>query len=73
MSIQDVARQQERTNRVVLAHQRKMREIAKEISDFRAHLASEEFTGAEDGDRKDWISTADVDRWLAGLLSKVNE
>jgi hypothetical protein len=24
-------------------------------------------------ERKDWISTADVDRWLAGLLSTLND
>jgi hypothetical protein len=35
-----------------------------ELSAFRAHLALPKFNGVEDGERKDWIATADVTAWI---------
>ena len=32
--------------------------------EFRAHLQSSKFVNGEAGDRNDWISVADVQRWL---------
>lgn len=41
------------------------------IADLRAHLQSAKFQGIDqDGDRKDWIATADVLRWLDGIDGK---
>lgn len=34
------------------------------IHEFRAYLNSPKFTGTENGERKDWIATADVLHWL---------
>lgn len=31
---------------------------------FRLHLHSAKFTGTENGERKDWIATGDVLKWL---------
>lgn len=40
-----------------------------EISNFRAFLRSDKFTGIrQDGNRLDWISTKDVDNRLINLL-----
>lgn len=33
--------------------------------EFRLHLASTKFVNCESGDRNDWISVADVNRWLS--------
>jgi len=42
---------------------------AEAIQEFRIHLAGEKFTGFEtDGSRKDWISVADVNAWLARIV-----
>lgn len=41
---------------------------------LRAHLDSSKFKGADlDGERKDWISTEDVRRWLAVIENDVND
>lgn len=55
----------------------KLAEISREIRDFRTFLLSDKFRGTDIGaapccrriitERKDWIATGDVDRWLAGL------
>jgi acid stress-induced BolA-like protein IbaG/YrbA len=38
------------------------------LHDFRAHLISAKFQGQDpDGSRRDWIATADVNRWLDTL------
>ena len=38
---------------------------AERLQEFREHLASPKFNHvAQDGSRTDWISTADVSRWL---------
>lgn len=42
------------------------------INEFQQHLASPKFTTLEDGERKDWISTADVLRWLRYIDSGIN-
>jgi hypothetical protein len=34
------------------------------IAEMRAHLQSSKFQPQADGTRGDWISTADVQRWL---------
>ena len=52
-----------------------MRRILKRIEDtaqsFRVELFSDKFTGVDcNGDRKDWISTKDVDQWLQKLHSQ---
>jgi hypothetical protein len=40
------------------------------LADFRAHLASAKFSGADaDGTRKDWIATSDVNSRLPDLVS----
>ncbi len=40
------------------------------VQEFRVHLAGPKFTGTEqDGSRKDWISTADANRWLDYILN----
>jgi len=39
------------------------------IRSFRAYLESPKFCG----DDKDWISTGDVSRWLAAVVSEGNE
>lgn len=40
-----------------------------EIQDFLRFLSSDKFTGLENGERKDWISTADVIHELQQLRS----
>ena len=43
-------------------------EVSERIEHFRQHLLSPKFVGVDvDGDRKDWISTADVLRFLEDL------
>jgi hypothetical protein len=40
------------------------------IQEFRVHLAGPKFSGTEhDGSRKDYIATADVERWLDYVLN----
>jgi hypothetical protein len=34
------------------------------VIEFRAHLQSPKFHPQSDGERGDWLSTADVNRWL---------
>lgn len=42
-----------------------IKEMRDRIAEFKTHLASPKFsTPATDGSRVDWISTADVARWL---------
>jgi hypothetical protein len=49
------------------ADDKALRERAQE---FRVHLAGPKFSGTEhDGSRKDWIATADVERWLDYVLN----
>jgi hypothetical protein len=44
--------------------------IDAEIQAFRLHLTGDKFCGYEaDGERKDWIATADVHRWLDRIAS----
>jgi hypothetical protein len=44
-------------------------QIHARAAEFKAHLASEKFNHvAADGSRTDWISTADVNRWLAYII-----
>jgi hypothetical protein len=39
--------------------------VAAELSEFRKHIDLPKFKGTdEDGDRKDWIATADVCDWI---------
>ena len=50
-----------------MASQRLIDKEAK-LMDFRAHLLSQKFSGIDtDGDRKDWIATADVLRWIEDI------
>ena len=42
------------------------------LIEFRAHLASSKFHTQSDGSRGDWISTADVNRWLDYINSPVD-
>jgi len=44
-----------------------------EIQQFRAFLASEKFTGTENGERKDWIATRDVDARLMQILESLHD
>lgn len=44
-----------------------------EIQAFRSHLRSPKFTGTENGERKDWISTGDVERRLQIILDNLRE
>jgi hypothetical protein len=44
--------------------------LRERIQEFRMHLAGPKFTGTEhDGSRKDWIATADVERWIEYVLN----
>ena len=44
--------------------------VRERVQEFRVHLAGPKFTGTEqDGSRKDWISTADANRWLDYILN----
>lgn len=38
--------------------------LERNFDSFIAHLHSPKFVGEENGERKDWISTGDVIRWL---------
>jgi len=38
--------------------------LIERIHEFRAHIQSSKFGPQADGTRGDWISTADVNRWL---------
>ena len=38
--------------------------LIERIHEFRAHIQSNKFAPQADGTRGDWISTADVNRWL---------
>ncbi len=45
---------------------------AERVQELREHLASSKFNhDAQDGSRTDWISTADVQRWLQYITSPV--
>jgi len=49
------------------ADDKALRERAQE---FRVHLAGPKFSGTEtDGSRKDYIATADVERWIEYVLN----
>jgi len=40
------------------------------IQDFRTHLLGAKFSGTDpDGSRRDWIAVADVQAWMACLLT----
>jgi len=40
------------------------------IQDFRTHLQGAKFSGTDpDGSRRDWIAVADVQAWMAYLLT----
>ena len=44
--------------------------LRERIQEFRVHIAGPKFSGTEhDGSRKDWIATADVERWLEYVLN----
>lgn len=60
----------------------RLQEIQGEIEQFQKHLQSAKFQGTEKviaangtvvEERKDWIATADVLRWLDGLASLTGE
>lgn len=56
--------------------QAKLDEAHTQINAFRAHLHSSKFQGTEGGERKDWISTADVLhrlRDMEGAMSQAGE
>jgi hypothetical protein len=38
--------------------------LIERIHEFRAHLQTSKFGPQSDGTRGDWVSTADVNRWL---------
>ena len=41
------------------------------VREYRMFIAGPKFTGVDlDGDRKDWISTSDLDKWLSLVQSK---
>lgn len=42
------------------------------LIEFRAHLASSKFHTQSDGERGDWISTADVNRWLDHINASID-
>ncbi len=46
--------------------QAKVKAMEEEIAAFRKHLASSKFWST-DTQRNDWISTADVNRWLDNI------
>ena len=53
------------------ADDKALRERAQE---FRVHLAGPKFSGTEhDGSRKDWIATADAERWLEYVLNGADD
>lgn len=39
-------------------------QTSERIQEFKEHLASPKFAEQQDGTRGDWISVADVQRWL---------
>lgn len=40
------------------------------IQEFKCHLAGAKFSGTDpDGSRRDWIAVADVQAWMAYLLT----
>ena len=41
------------------------------IQDFRVHLAGPKFGPQADGDPGNWISVADVHRWLGAIAAEV--
>jgi hypothetical protein len=45
--------------------------VRKDITNFKSYLSGSKFTGSEDGERKDWISTGDVMRWLSDIDSSL--
>lgn len=50
--------------RAVAIREAQLRTMDAQIHQFRAFLHSPKFTGTENGERKDWISTGDVLNWL---------
>ena len=47
--------------------------LIERIHEFRAHIQSSKFGPQSDGTRGDWISTADVQRWLRYIENGTNE
>ena len=47
--------------------------LIERIHEFRAHLQSSKFAPQSDGARGDWISIADVARWLRYIEDGANE
>jgi len=47
--------------------------LIERIHEFRAHIQSSKFAPQADGTRGDWISTADVNRWLRYIENGTNE
>jgi hypothetical protein len=47
--------------------------LIERIHEFRAHIQSSKFGPQSDGTRGDWISTADVNRWLRYIENGTNE
>ena len=47
--------------------------LLERIHEFRTHLQSRKFGPQADGSRGDWISTADVNRWLWHIENGTNE
>lgn len=50
----------------VAAKDAQIKSFEKSLDEFRAFLNSAKFTGTEsNGERKDWISTTDVIKWIS--------
>jgi len=47
--------------------------LIERIHEFRAHLQTSKFGPQSDGTRGDWISTADVNRWLRYIENGTDE
>jgi hypothetical protein len=50
----------------------KLASATQSITDFMVFLNGPKFTGTENGERKDWIATGDVQTRLSQLRSELN-
>ena len=44
----------------------------RQVTTFMAFLQGPKFTGEENGERKDWIATGDVQNWLSQFRTELN-
>jgi hypothetical protein len=51
--------------------QAELEKVEQNLNDFKAFLHSAKFVGTEDGERKDWISTGDVIRWIDNIKREI--